>query len=151
MASSLVRLNIHLIFHIKSTGVTMRLMDLPRIFSYLSGIIQGIGSTPFCIGGTNDHVHVLATLPKDMCLVDFVRTIKAKSSKWMKSLDPSYACFSWQDGYGAFSVSPSILSKTITYIANQEQHHKVHSFKDEYTAFLRANGVTFDQRFVFDE
>ncbi len=106
-------------FHVKSSSITMRDEDLPRIFSYIAGIAKGIGSTPFIVGGVNDHVHVLSSLPKTMSIVDFVRTIKTESSKWIKTLDSSYAPFAWQDGYGAFSVSPSVLPKTVEYIKNQ--------------------------------
>ena len=149
MASSLVKVDIHLMFHIKSPGVTMRTEDLPRIFSYISGILKNIGSVSFTVGGTNDHVHILASLPKSMSIVDFVRTIKGESSKWMKSLASSYSSFSWQDGYGAFSVSPSVLPRTIEYIQNQAEHYKRRSFQDEYRALLVASGVKFDEQYAF--
>ena len=151
MASSLVKIDVHLMFHIKSTGVTMRDEDLPRIFSYIAGIANGIGGTSFAVGGTNDHVHILASLPKTMSVVNFVRTIKSESSKWMKSLDVSYSSFAWQDGYGAFSVSPSVLPKTVKYIKTQAEHHRRRSFADEYRALLVASGVEFDERYAFGD
>lgn len=151
VASTLVKIDIHLMFHVKSTGVTMRLEDLPRIFRYIGGVAKGLGSIPLAVGGMPDHVHVLASLPKTLSLVDFVRTLKSESSKWMKSLDPSYERFAWQDGYGAFSVSASVLPKTTEYIQKQEEHHKRRSFREEYRAFLEANGVEFDERFAFGD
>ena len=107
MASSLVKIDIHLVFHVKSTGVTMQKNDLPRIFQYMGGIIRGLNAIPIEIGGMPDHIHILTSLPKSMALTDFVKDIKANSSKWIKQIDPVYARFAWQDGYGAFSVSPS--------------------------------------------
>ena len=151
MASSLVKIDIHLIFHIKSTSVTMRHEDLPDIFSYMAGIIKGIGGASFTVGGTEDHIHILSSLPKNMSIADFVRTIKSESSKWMKTIDASYANFAWQDGYGAFSVSPSILDKTKAYIQEQKKHHERRTFRDEYRAFLVASGVSFDERYVFED
>ena len=151
MASSLVKIDIHLIFHIKSTSVTMRHEDLPDIFSYMTGIIKGIGGASFTVGGTEDHIHILSSLPKNMSIADFVRTIKSESSKWMKTIDASYANFAWQDGYGAFSVSPSILDKTKAYIQEQKKHHERRTFRDEYRAFLVASGVSFDERYVFED
>ncbi len=151
MASSLVKIDIHLIFHIKSTGVTMRDEDLPRIFSYIAGIVKGVGGASISVGGMTDHVHILASLPKAMSVVEFVRTIKTESSKWMKSLDVSYADFAWQDGYGAFSVSPSVLAKTVEYIKNQAEHHERRSFEGEYRALLVASGVEFDERYAFGD
>lgn len=151
MASTLVKVDIHLMFHVKSTGVTMREADLPRIFQYIGGVAKGAGGVPLIVGGMPDHVHVLSSLPKTMSLVDFARTIKAESSKWMKSLDPSYERFAWQDGYGAFSVSASVLPKTVEYIKNQAEHHRRRSFEEEYRALLVASGVEFDERFAFGD
>ena len=151
MASTLVKVDIHLMFHVKSTGVTMREEDLPRIFQYIGGVAKGAGGLPLMVGGMPDHVHVLSSLPKTMSLADFARTIKAESSKWMKLLDPSYARFAWQDGYGAFSVSASVLPKTAEYIQKQAEHHKRRSFDEEYRALLVASGVEFDERFAFGD
>ena len=151
MASSLVKIDVNLIFHIKSTSVIMRHEDLPDIFSYIGGIIKGVGGTSFTIGGTVDHIHILSSLPKNMSIIDFIRTIKSESSKWMKTIDASYLNFAWQDGYGAFSVSPSLLEKTKTYIQEQEKHHERKTFRDEYRAFLVASGVSFDERYAFED
>lgn len=107
MASTLVKINIHLVFHVKSTGVRIREEDLERVFSYLGGVIRGIGGSPVQVGGMPDHIHILSSLPKTLSLADFVRTIKADSSKWIKALDDCYQSFAWQEGYGAFSVSAS--------------------------------------------
>ena len=151
MASSLVKIDVHLIFHIKSTSVTIREADLVSLFSYVAGVIKRIGGRPFSIGGVRDHIHILASLPKTMSIVEFVRVLKIDSSKWLKGLDASYNQFAWQDGYGAFSVSPSVINKTMTYIQNQALHHERKTFKEEYKAFLIASGVTFDERYAFDD
>ena len=151
MASSLVRIDIHLIFHVKAAGVNFRDEDLPQIFRYIGGIINGLGGIPIEIGGTTNHVHILTSLPKSMALIDFVREIKAYSSKWLKQLDDHYMPFAWQDGYGAFSVSPSLLDKTVQYIRKQEEHHKTRSFNEEYRLFLEAYGIDYDERYAFGD
>ena len=79
MASTLVKINVHLVFHVKSTGIRMREEDLERVFSYLGGIIRNIGGIPIQIGGMPDHIHLLTALPKTMALSDFVKTIKVGS------------------------------------------------------------------------
>ena len=151
MASTLVKIYIHLIFHVKSTGVKMRVEDLSRIFAYIGGIIKGVGGLPIEIGGMTDHVHILTSLPKTMSLADFVRAVKADSSKWMKQLDLCYATFAWQEGYGAFSVSPSLIDKTVKYIRGQAEHHKKRTFQEEYRLFLEAYGIEYDERFAFGD
>lgn len=151
MASSLVKLDVHIMFHVKSTGLNLRVDDLPRIFAYIGGIINGLGGIQMIVGGMPDHIHILTSLPPTKALSDFVRTIKADSSKWIKSLDASYSKFAWQDGYGAFSVSASILDKTENYIRNQAEHHKRRSFNDEYRALLEKYGVQYDERYAFSD
>ncbi len=151
MANTMVKNYMHLIFHIKSTSVQMQQSDLPRIFAYIGGIIKDLGGIPFIVGGMPDHVHLLATLPKNMTLIDLARITKSKSSKWIKTLSPYYSTFAWQDGYGAFSVSPSILEKTVEYIKNQECHHQRKSFQDEYKAILKAYHIPYDERYLFND
>jgi putative transposase len=74
-----------------------------------------------------------------------VETLKKTSSKWIKGLDSKYRQFYWQRGYGAFSVSPSQPES----VASQEEHHRAHSFQEEYRDFLRKHGVEFDERYVW--
>lgn len=129
----------------------MRSEDLPQIHRYIGGIIKGLDGTPTAIGGTTNHVHILTSLPKSMALTDFVREIKANSSRWIKQLDTHYTQFAWQDGYGAFSVSPSLQDKTIQYIRDQEEHHRKRTFQEEYRLFLDAYGIAYDERYAFDD
>ena len=149
MSKTLVKMEIHLIFHIKTTSVKMRKDDLPHIHKYIIGIIKNLDSVPICIGGVEDHIHILCSLSKSMALSDFVRDVKSNSSRWIKTLDCYYEKFEWQTGYGAFSVSPSIIDKTIQYINNQENHHKKVMFRDEYIRFLNAYDVEYNPDFVF--
>ena len=125
--------------------------DLPRIFAYIGGVINGVNGLPIAVGGRPDHIHILASLPKTMSLADFIRAIKADSSKWIKKLRDDYASFEWQEGYGAFSVSPSLIDKTVNYIRGQEEHHRKRSFQEEYRLFLEAYGIQYDERYVFDD
>lgn len=129
----------------------MRTEDLGRIFSYVGGIINGIGGIPMEVGGVENHIHILATLPKIMSLSDFVRVIKTDSSRWIKKIDSYYSRFSWQEGYGAFSVSSTVVDKTANYIRNQARHHKRKTFREEYKLFLDAYGIEYDERYAFDD
>ena len=150
MANSLVKIDVHLVFHVKSRGTLMRKDDLSRVFQYIGGTIKGMNGVAFEVGGICDHIHILASVPKTMALVDFVRNIKANSSRWIKQIDPYYAHFCWQDGYGAFSVSPSLLKRTVRYIQGQEEHHKNKTFQEEYKLFLERHGIQYDERYLFD-
>jgi REP element-mobilizing transposase RayT len=150
MANTYTKLNIHIIFHVKSTGIPIRREDLPLVFKYIGGIIQNIGGYPITIGGVPSHIHLFATMPKTMSVADFVRFIKCNSSKWIKSIDSYYLPFSWQEGYGAFCVSPSLVKKTVRYIQNQEAHHKEESDLDEYKHFLDVNEIEYNEHYLID-
>lgn len=148
MANTYTKLNIHIVFHVKSTGITIRQKDLGQVFAYIGGIIQNVGGYPITVGGITNHIHILATMPKTMSVSEFVQKIKANSSKWIKTIDEYYEDFAWQEGYGAFCVSPSLLKKTIRYIETQEQHHHEVSVRDEFIQFLKENGIEFDKRYL---
>lgn len=149
MASTLVKIDVHIIFRVKSTGIKMKTEDLGRIFTYIGGTIKKLGGQPLEVGGITDHVHILTSLPKNVALADFVRSVKANSSRWMKQLDTAYETFAWQEGYGAFSVSPTLLEKTADYIRSQAEHHRKHTFQEEYKQFLEAYGIDYDEQFAF--
>ena len=151
MATTLVKLDIHLIFHVKSTSIKLKNDDLSRLFSYVGGIIREHGAIPMAIGGMPDHIHILTTLTKSETIIEFVRIIKVNSSKWIKTINRYYNGFEWQEGYGAFSVSPSLIDKTKKYIIFQSEHHKRHSSLEEYKAFLDAYGIQYDERYILND
>ncbi len=152
MASTLVKIDVHIIFHVKVRGTPIIEQDLPRLFAYMGGILKNRGSIPIEIGGMPDHIHILASLPKTKTISELVRDLKSDSTLWIKTINPHYyGGFSWQDGYGAFSISPSVLPNVVRYIRNQVEHHKVKTFIDEYKMFLKAYGVEYDERYAFGE
>ncbi|MBP5562149.1 MAG: IS200/IS605 family transposase [Muribaculaceae bacterium] len=149
MANTFVKNDVHIIFHTKAKTTNVLAEDLVRLHKYIGGIVKGLGAVLIEVGGMPDHVHLLCSLPKTMALSDFVRAVKAESSRWIKTINSHYyGAFAWQDGYGAFSVSASVVTKTIEYIRNQQEHHKVKSFLDEYKSFLKAYGMEYDERYL---
>ncbi len=151
MASTLVKNDIHIVFHVKSTSCRIDAKILPTLYRYIGGIINRRNGLAIEIGGMPDHVHILTALPKTLSLADYVRDIKAVSSKWIKSQGVQYARFEWQEGYGAFSVSPTLLDKTIAYIRTQSEHHKKRTFQEEYKLFLDAYQIDYDERYLFSD
>jgi len=102
------------------------------------------------IGGTADHVHIALSLARTVIIADLVRTIKADSSKWIKAQRESLSGFAWQNGYGAFSIGQSQLDSLRRYIAQQNEHHRVRTFQEEFREFLRRYNVKYDERYVWD-
>jgi REP element-mobilizing transposase RayT len=97
------------------------------------------------IGGTGNHLHILTTIPPTVRLAEAVQKLKANSSRWMGEQGIR---FEWQKGYGAFSVSPSMLSTVKAYVENQEEHHRARSFEDAFLTLLRKSDVRFEERDV---
>lgn len=102
------------------------------------------------VGGVADHVHIVTTLPRTLSRAQLIEQIKKASSKWIKALDDRYRGFSWQRGYGAFSVSPSQLDSVLEYVNKQQEHHRARTFQEEYRELLERHGVNFDERYVWD-
>ena len=148
MANSYIQLNVHITFHVKSGADPIGMDDLPRLFAYLGGCASEQGASPIAVGGMPDHIHMLVSLPATVALSEFVKNIKVWSSKWLKTLSPNYRGFAWQDGYGAFSVSHSVIPKTVSYIANQAEHHRKMTFRDEYISFLKANEIAYEEKYL---
>ena len=65
--------------------------------------------------------------------------------------DPHFGMFAWQGGYGVFSVSQSMVDKTLKYIERQREHHQKLTFEDEYIEFLKLYDIEYDEKYVFSD
>jgi putative transposase len=117
-----------------------------KLYAYLLGIDNNLGITLIAAGGTANHVHLLIGLPPTLSLAEAVQKLKANSSRWFGERGIS---FEWQKGYGAFSVSPSLLSTVQAYIRNQKQHHRKRNFEEEFLLLLKKSGVAYDAHCLF--
>ncbi|MBM3335034.1 transposase, partial [Candidatus Sumerlaeota bacterium] len=118
--------------------------------AYLGGALRNLHSPSLAITCMADHVHILYSHHKNVAPIVVVEEVKRATSKWIKTQGPNYRKLYWQRGYGLFSVSASRLNAVTNYIRRQETHHQRMSFQDEYRAFLREYGISFDERFVWD-
>jgi len=118
------------------------------LHSYLAATANQLGCAAISIGGGADHVHVLCSLGRTISVATFVAKLKVSSNLVMRERNLSQ--FSWQNGYGAFSVSESTLDAVIQYVSDQETHHKKITFQDEYRLFLKRHNISFDERYVWD-
>jgi REP element-mobilizing transposase RayT len=121
-----------------------------RLYPYIGGVVRAEKGALYEIGGVEDHVHLYLRWRPDGRLSDLMRTVKAGSSKWMRETFPELAAFAWQEGYSAFSVSKSREDALKRYIRGQAGHHKTEDFKSELLRVLRAHGIEFDEKYVFD-
>ena len=101
------------------------------------------------VGGAEDHIHIACSFPRQLTVSNFMRDLKRESSKWIKTQRTDLASFAWQDGFAAFSLSPSHLETIKVYIANQMEHHRKESFQDEMRRVFQKYNVTFDEKYVW--
>jgi putative transposase len=150
MGQSLVKNYVHIIYSTKHRQALIDNVIEGELHSYLGGICNKLESFPVKIGGYWDHVHVLCMLSKKIALIKLIEELKSHSSKWIKKVNERYNNFYWQDGYGAFSVSPSELEAAKHYIEKQHEHHKSRTFQEEFRGILKIHNIDFDERFVWD-
>jgi putative transposase len=121
-----------------------------RLFPYINGIAVNVNAKLIEIGGMQDHIHLLVGLRPDLCTSEFIRIVKANSSRWVHETFPELGCFAWQGGYGAFCISKSGVSDVVSYIRCQQEHHRTRTFKEEFAAFLRRHEIEFDEKKLFE-
>ncbi len=116
----------------------------PKLWAYIGGIARQNEMKALAVGGIRDHVHILLSIPAKIPLAKGIQLIKAGSSKWINDNNAGPRAFSWQEGYGAFTVGISQVPTTIQYIQSQAEHHRKRSFQDEFAAFLKRHGINMD-------
>jgi putative transposase len=146
MPSTYTSLHYHLVFSTKNREPIIDPGWRTDLHSYLGGIVKGLDGLPQGIGGVADHVHLLVSLKPTTSIADFMRELKKSSSAWVK--ESKRSAFQWQEGYAAFSVSASVRESVQRYIACQEEHHRVKSFREELAEFLEKSGVAYDPRYL---
>ena len=125
-------------FSTKDRTASLKADTRTDLFAYMGGIIRSFGGNPVIINGVADHVHLLFSIPATIAVAEAMRIIKAKSSRWMRGRDRSFA---WQPGYAGFSVSQSSVGQVTKYIASQEEHHKI--------SLLKKQEMEYDERYVW--
>ncbi len=147
MGSTFISLRYHIVFSTKHRQPLIHATWRKRLHTYLGGTIKGLEGFSQGVGGTEDHVHLLVGLKSTHCLADFMRELKKSSSMWIHN-EMGHTEFAWQEGYGAFTVSPPACSGVKQYIANQESHHRKRTFREEFIDLLRQAGVEYDEKWL---
>lgn len=150
MPNTYSQLYIHVVFAVKRRENLIASDWKTNLFKFMNGIVVNKRDKIMCLNGVSDHVHILLSISPATRISDIVRDIKANSSRWINENKLIRGKFEWQNGFGAFSVSPVRVDRTIDYIKNQENHYKQKSFREEYLRLLKLSGVEFDERYIFE-
>jgi len=147
MSSTYLSLHYHLVFGTKNRAGIIAPEWRKRLHDYLGGTIRGLGGFPAGVGGVGDHVHLLVGLKATHALADVMRELKKASSAWVHE-EIGLPAFTWQEGYAAFTVSATSRDAVRHYIANQEEHHRVKSFREEFIEMLDKAGIEYDPKYL---
>ncbi len=129
--------------------MTLDLRD--QLYAYMATILRdNVDSPALIINGVEDHLHALVRLSRRFAVMKVVQEGKTETSKWLKRQLPAGKDFAWQAGYGAFSVSASLVEDVKKYIQNQQQHHQRMSFQDEFRELCRRHGLELDEQYAWD-
>jgi putative transposase len=137
----------HCVFSTKERRNTIAPEIQSRLWAYMGGVAREHGFKALAIGGIENHVHILLSLPSSVPVAKAIREIKSAASLWMHQTGAKD--FAWQEGYGAFSIGVTQTSATIAYIARQEEHHRRRDFQAEFLAFLKKHNIDYDPRYVW--
>lgn len=150
MAHSIAQVYLHIVFSTKYRQKIITPEMEKLLYPYMGGIIKNLGGVPIEINGSDDHTHVLATLPRTLTIADYIEKFKGNSSKWIKTQNFDFRNFAWQNGYAAFSVNYKGVEVVGRYIRRQKIHHKKQDFKVELIGFLDEYGVEYDPAYLWD-
>jgi REP element-mobilizing transposase RayT len=137
-----------IVFSTKYRERTLKKQNRPNLFKYIWGVLNKCNCHLYRINGVEDHLHIVTHIHPSIALADLVKNIKVASSGFIKDNGVFPNFLGWQDGYGAFTYAISEKSRLIEYVKNQEEHHRVISFRDEYIELLREHEVEFDEKYL---
>jgi REP element-mobilizing transposase RayT len=142
---SFVSCLLHVVFSTKERRPFITTDIQVRLWRYLGGIARNHKMKALEVGGVEDHIHILISLPATLKISTAVQLLKGNSSKWVHDTFPDRQSFEWQVGYGAFSIGVSGIDDTRAYIKNQAEHHKKLTFKEEFQIILKKHGIEYEE------
>lgn len=142
--------HLHCVFSTKERRKLITPELQQRLWPYIGGIARENQMKAIAVGGVEDHVHALVSIPATLSISKAVQLLKGNSSKWIHETFPNHRDFGWQEGYGAFSIGVSGVADTVGYIQGQAAHHRRKSFHEEFEVFLKKHGMEYDERSLSD-
>ncbi|WP_396168003.1 IS200/IS605 family transposase [Flavobacterium sp.] len=151
MANTYHQMYIQAVFAVKYRKAVLHKDWRKDVFAVIGNLINETGCKTIIVNGVEDHVHCFLGLKPTVSISELMKTVKAKSSKYINDNNFLLDRFEWQVGYGAFSYSHSHINRVFKYIENQEEHHRKKSFKEEYLKYLDEYKIPFEERYVFED
>src|SRR4051812_45095202 len=150
MANTYTQLYVHIVFAVSGRQSLIHPSHNDELQKYITGIVTHKGHKMFAINNMPDHLHLFISMKPSESISDLVRDIKSNSSSFIREKKWTKLQFSWQEGYGAFSYAKSQTNALVHYVMNQQEHHRVKTFREEYLEMLEKFEVPYDERYLFD-
>ena len=151
MANSYHQIYLQTVFAVKYRNAVIQKEWRHKLFGVIGNLIIEKNCKPIIVNGVEDHVHCFIGLKPAISVSELMKTVKAKSSKYINDHSLTKSRFEWQEGYGVFSYAQSQVDRVFKYIQNQEAHHQKQTFRSEYLEFLRRFKVDYDEQYTFHE
>ena len=151
MANTYHQIYLQTVFAVKYRNAVIDKSWKNQLFGVIGNLINETTCKTIIVNGVEDHVHCFLGLKPVVSVSDLMKTVKAKSSKYINDHNLTKSRFEWQEGYGVFSYDQSSVDAVYNYILNQEEHHKKQTFRDEYLDLLRTFKVDYNLQYVFQE
>lgn len=142
MAHSLLKIWIHGVFSTKNRIALIAPTFENELYNHIKQKFENdLDCIVRIINGVSNHIHVLFLLSPKFSVGDIFKNVKGESSHWVNQSSFTKYKFAWQTGYGAFSVSESMVKEVEKYIANQKEHHKKITYEEEVNLFIKKYGL----------
>ncbi len=142
MSHSLIKVWIHGVFSTKDRTALITADYEKELYNHIKQKLENdLDCIVRIINGMSDHIHILFLLSPNFSLKDIFQNVKGESSHWVNQSAFAKYKFAWQTGYGAFSVSQSMVDDVEKYIANQKEHHKKMTYEEEVNLFIKKYGL----------
>jgi putative transposase len=149
MAETFTKLYIHVVFSVYLREPLISSRWANNLFAYINGIVKNNNHKLIAINAMPDHIHMLISISPDQSISDLIRDIKSNATRWINNNHMHRNNFKWQRGYSAFAVSFQDVKRVVDYIKNQQEHHRIKSFQEEYILFLKENNIAFSEQYLF--
>jgi REP element-mobilizing transposase RayT len=149
MANTFSQIYFHIVFSTKNRENLLHTDIETRVWAYIGGIARKHKMTALQVGGIDNHIHALVGVPTTASASQVAKYLKGDSSHWIHGEFPGLRSFAWQDGYGVFSVSKSLIPTVVDYIKRQREHHKRQTFEEEFVELLKLHEIDYDERYLW--
>lgn len=139
----------HIVWSTKNREKLIHEWDESHLYKYMVATCNNLNAKIINVNGMADHIHMLICSKPSVSIPDLVRNIKVSSTKMMRQRNIKLNKFEWQDSYGVFTVSKSLIDIVNKYIDNQKIHHQKMHFEEELITLLKYHEVSYDDKYVF--